>query len=549
MVRRGSVELLFIVAVVPLFIFAQEERWVYRYSGVVGWRDDCANSIVFDADSNIYAAGYSWYNETGTDFTVISLTCEGAERWIYTYNGLGDRGDAARTIVYGDDDNIYVGGFSTGSDTTRDFTIISLTNSGTERWVYQYNGPGNGPDDVYDVVYGTDGNVYAVGSSWGSNANVDFTVVSVTASGAERWVYTCNGPGNYADCARSVVYGADGNIYAVGESYGSDTNDDFTVISLTTSGAERWIYRYNGPGNWADYANTVVCGADSNIYVAGSSAGYFGFDITVICLTNMGNENWIYRHPENYFDDFGYAGVLGSDGNIYVAGAYGSDVPDFMVVSLTDSGIPRWEYIYYTPTFIFEAAVSIVYGYDGNTYAAGHVAGNSGMDVDFAVVSLDSFGVKRWIYQYDRCGEYDYALAICHGVDNNIYAVGMTTDSITGGDFTVISLAPGSGIHECGQDSVMRNNCLQTTPSPFRNQVNVEWHMRDELAMKGILSLCIYDITGKLVKQFNLTAHTPSDRVIWDGKDNFGSELPGGVYFVRLEAPGGSVTRKIVKLK
>jgi len=138
----------------PIIGFCQTERWIYRYSGVVTeWRHDRAKSIAYGPEGNIYAAGDSWYNETGYDFTVISLTDSGTERWKYTYNGLGDRGDGASAVIYGNDSNIYVVGFSTGSDTTHDFTVISLTSGGTERWVYQYNGPGNGSDYAKAVVY------------------------------------------------------------------------------------------------------------------------------------------------------------------------------------------------------------------------------------------------------------------------------------------------------------------------------------------------------------------------------------------------------------
>ncbi len=48
----------------------------------------------------------------------------------------------------------------------------------------------------------------------------------------ERWVYRYNGPGDTVDCASSLIYGADGNIHSAGYSTGSGTYEDFTVISL-----------------------------------------------------------------------------------------------------------------------------------------------------------------------------------------------------------------------------------------------------------------------------------------------------------------------------
>ncbi len=60
----------------------------------------------------------------------------------------------------------------------------------------------------------------------------DFTVISLTSSGSERWVYTYDGTGGFNDFANSVVSGADGNIYAAGQCVDSSNHYDFTVISL-----------------------------------------------------------------------------------------------------------------------------------------------------------------------------------------------------------------------------------------------------------------------------------------------------------------------------
>jgi len=313
------------------------------------------------------------------------------------------------------------------------------------------------------------------------------------------------------------------------------------VISLTDSGTERWVYRYNGPGNWADYANTVVYGPDSNIYVIGSSAGSVAFDIIVICFDSSGTEQWIYRHPENYFDDCGYAGVYGADENIYVAGYYGSDIPDFMVVSLTDSGTSRWEYIYYTPIYIVEQAASIVYGPDGNVYSAGQIAADSVTDVDFAVISLTNSGNERWVYRYDRCGEYDYALSICYGNDGNVYAAGMSMDSITGDDFTVISLTAGPGVHEDLETPAMECKFLQIYPNPARGNLRVRFNSPDEQKV----TIKLYDVTGRLINE------------IFSGKAKIGiNEMPimaenyaAGIYFIRIETNKEIITEKFVMLK
>jgi lipopolysaccharide export LptBFGC system permease protein LptF len=141
----------------------------------------------------------------------ICLGSAQTERWVYQYNGLGDSADCAYSIVQGQDGNIFLAGDSYGTGTEHDFIIISLTSSGAERWVYRYNGAGNSNDGAYSIVYGQDGNIYAAGYS-SENSAVDFTVISLTPAGTQRWVYQYNGPGNSDDRAHSIVYGEDGNI-------------------------------------------------------------------------------------------------------------------------------------------------------------------------------------------------------------------------------------------------------------------------------------------------------------------------------------------------
>src|SRR4030042_4694766 len=100
---------------------------------------------------------------------VISITLFAqTERWVYKYNGSGNADDIAVSITCGDDGNIYAAGQSRGNGSGFDFTIVSLLPDGTERWVYTYNGPGNADDIAKQIVYGLDGNIYACGHSVGA---------------------------------------------------------------------------------------------------------------------------------------------------------------------------------------------------------------------------------------------------------------------------------------------------------------------------------------------------------------------------------------------
>jgi len=43
--------------------------------------------------------------------------------------------------------------------------VICLSPSGNEEWIYRYDGPSHGSDEIRSVTLGSDGNLYAVGAS------------------------------------------------------------------------------------------------------------------------------------------------------------------------------------------------------------------------------------------------------------------------------------------------------------------------------------------------------------------------------------------------
>ncbi|OYD14205.1 hypothetical protein CH333_08700 [candidate division WOR-3 bacterium JGI_Cruoil_03_44_89] len=65
------------------------------------------------------------------------------------------------------------------------------------------------------------------------------------------------------------------------------------------------------------------------------------------------------------------------------------------------------------------------------------------------------------------------------------------------------------------------------------------------------ITLKIYDLSGRLIRTFTLhSSLIPPHEIIWDGRDDSGRELPGGVYFCRLEIEGGSkITKKVVLIR
>jgi len=528
--------LIIILLFLPFLLFGQIERWVYTYNGA-GNYDDRAHSIVYGTDGNLYVGGEIVTSGSPSnpnwDFAVTSLTSTGTERWVYTYDGLANDVDAAKSIVYGADGNIYAAGHTNEDIERWNITVVSLTPNGDERWMYQYNGPGARPYEKANcMVCGADGDLYVAGTSIGADPmeDNDIVVIGLTSNGNETWVYRYDGPGNFDDEAWSIIYGEDGNLYIAGYSAGIGSSGDFTVISLATNGTERWVYCYDGPAHSVDYAWDIAYGLDGNLYVAGFCEWPdFGPEFTVLSLTRFGAFRWIYRYfaYAGYYAETATSIAYGLDGNVYVTGfASGEQLDDFTVISLTSSGALRWDYQYNGSGWWYDQANKIIYGSDGNLYVAGDVT-ETYPAPDFGVISLTTNGAERWVYTYDGIGNNaDRAYDVVYGLDGNIYAVGLSTGNGTYEDFTVISLNSIIGVEEFSS-----NPSSESQPEILSYFFNEEISIKFANPIAPPLKIILYDALGRSVYK-TLISTTISNSLILNDKSI--SDLPRGIYFLNI---------------
>lgn len=83
-------------------------------------------------------------------------------------------------------------------------------------------------------------------------------------------------------------------------------------------------------------------------------------------------------------------------------------------------------------------------------------------------------------------------------------------------------------------------------PNPFRAQTTLSFRTRTD----GSVVLKIFDLAGREVaRPVDTTIPAGEHKSSWNGTDSAGRELPAGMYLLRLEAPDGVKSRKIVKMK
>jgi hypothetical protein len=249
------------------------EQWVARYNGPPGNDADLANAIAIDDEANIYVTGRSRGLGTEYDYATVKYDSSGVEQWVARYNGSGNHIDGAKAIALWGVGNIYVTGYSHGTDTDRDYATIKYDSSGVEQWIARYNGPGNNYDYANAIAVDDSGNVCITGGSVGYGTALDFATIKYNSSGVEQWVARYNGSGYNYDDAAGIAIDFVGNIYVTGPSDGSTTHTDYATVKYDPTGMEQWVARYDGPTNYDDYSFAIAVHNGGSVYVTGRSEG------------------------------------------------------------------------------------------------------------------------------------------------------------------------------------------------------------------------------------------------------------------------------------
>ena len=99
---------------------------------------------------------------------------------------------------------------------------------------------------------------------------------------------------------------------------------------------------------------------------------------------------------------------------------------------------------------------------------------------------------------------------------------------------------------EGGEVAEILHFAEQNFPNPFQPATTIRFVLPDG----GPVELVVLDVGGRRVRTL---ASASMDRgqheVVWDGSDDFGKRLPGGIYFWRLSSGGRETSRKMIMLE
>ena len=286
-----------------------KQLWVTRYDGPSsGYDNPQASPVVSPDGSRVYVIGDMGIGGTAIGFRTAAYdAATGHELWAATYQGPAQMSDAPRELVLSPDGSrLFVTGWSEYPDPIfrKYVTIAYDTANGSQLWVTEYHGPGTGGDSHVVAVSPNGQRLFVTGVSTGVNTHVDMATVAYDAKdGAELWVARYNGPGNYQDEGQALGISSDGSrVFVTGESAsGADVSSfDYATIAYDANdGSQLWVERYNGPWNSTEWARKLAV-AKNRVFVSGVSLGTFHplqVALATVAYDIMdGNQLWVAQY-------------------------------------------------------------------------------------------------------------------------------------------------------------------------------------------------------------------------------------------------------------
>ncbi len=430
--------------------------------------------------------------------------------WTYTLGGAIFWSSPA----IAEDGTIYFG--------CQDGYLYAINPDGSLKWTYVTYG-----EILSSPAIGTDGTIY-----FGSSDKYLYAIEDSITYAKLRWTFA----GSSYGIDSPILIGTNGTVYAIAGN----------LYAIDIAGNLKWSYN---TGIVCDVASVAMSLDGSCLYT--QHAGPFNYYLA--CVDTSGSVNWERDIGGAPFDFSNSIPTVGSDGVIYFPTGFGGPL-----YAINTNGIIKWSCgslgdLRYTSPCIGEGdTIYMAGGFDGNLHAItpdgtlfwtfstqNSVTSSPIIDGNgiIYVASYDTLyainpdGTIKWVLPIESyttstpAMDTSGTIYLCSG--NKLYAIG------SGTGFTV--------------NPARKPTCfyLNIYPNPFKSEVSVKW---SGIKKGQKISLRIYDLVGRLVKDFSLP--TPYSlfptEISWDREDNNGRVVKSGVYYCQIKIDDFVLTKKII---
>jgi len=408
----------------------------------------------------------------------------------------------------------------------------------------------------------------------GATANATFSSWTVPAYGS--WIF-------------SAETGLTGDGYPANDSLGTAVRayHDAQVVSITSPYAENTVGMVMTPVVKVKNAGTYTDAFDVNLAIYGTSGVVYDQTLTSPALT-PGQEASISMSSWTPVETGEYTAVATvAVADDFVAGNNAVDIPSFQIVFEIIYEDGTWDTYYwvgsldddmfatrFTPTIPAPYTATQFRVYVNSTEPFSWAAlcpddGTGKPDLDnplYSVENLSAPSAPGWLtvpMSVPIPGSGDLWF-VTHWPDAKALAVGTDLGmphagrswwhntaqgwvSFTAGDWSFrLTLDPPEGLGGT-PGAPARLDLGDPFPNPAATVLSIPVSVP---AGAPAMAVQIYDISGKVVSILDTGCLPAGDALLtWDCTTENGNQAPSGMYFVRLEAPGTSISRKVVLIR
>jgi DNA-binding beta-propeller fold protein YncE len=435
----------------------ERQLWASRYQGP-GKSDDQGGPIAVSPDgARVFVTGWSVGVTSRYDWVTIAYDASsGAPLWTKRFNGPANENDIPSSLgISPDGSTLFVTGWDRITPRDIDYATIAYdASTGAKAWMKRYDGPASLEDTPSSLDVSPDGTrVYVTGGSVHGEINLDYATIAYQASdGAQLWVMRYNGGGDDYDDPVAVETSPDGaTVFVTGQSRGLDSYSDYATIAYDAiTGAQRWVTRFNGSGDFFDDASALTVSPDgTRVYVTGNSTGISSlFDYATVAYdASTGAKVWVKRYegPAKGLDIPSSIGVSPDGTKVFVTGTSDrlSSLGDYFTIAYdAASGAWLWGKTY-DGQRSNDGAAALAVTSDGTQVVVTGSSRDATGDLDYATVGYNAAtGHQVWAKRYDSKGsDDDSAAAIAVSPDgDSVFVTGASLRSgFTDYDFATIA--------------------------------------------------------------------------------------------------------------
>jgi len=159
------------------------KQWASRAGYTGSLKKDNPYALTVDGAGNVYVTGAITNSGLNYDYKTIKYNNAGVGQGGPGYNAANNN-DEAYALAIDDNGNVYVTGRSYNKNGNYDFATIKYNSTMIQQWVTRYNGSANSHDGAKAITVDGSGNVYITGYSTSSNGTKDYVTIKYLGTGA-----------------------------------------------------------------------------------------------------------------------------------------------------------------------------------------------------------------------------------------------------------------------------------------------------------------------------------------------------------------------------